>query len=81
MIGVKSRKMRWARHVARITDMINAYKITVGKPEEMRHLGRPSCSWKNNMRMGLKEIGSGGGGMDWMLPARDMVQWRNSRTH
>jgi hypothetical protein len=38
---IKSRRMRWARHVARMGEKINAYRILVGKPEGRRPLGRP----------------------------------------
>jgi hypothetical protein len=36
------------------------YKILVGKPEGKRSLGRPICSWENNIKMDLREIGWGG---------------------
>jgi hypothetical protein len=38
---IKSRRMRWARHVARRGEKRNAYRILVGKPEGKRPLGRP----------------------------------------
>jgi hypothetical protein len=38
---IKSRRMRWAGHVARMGEPRNAYRILVGKPEEKRPLGRP----------------------------------------
>jgi hypothetical protein len=38
---IKSRRMRWAGHVARIGEKRNAYRILVGKPEGKRPLGRP----------------------------------------
>jgi hypothetical protein len=38
---IKSRKMRWAWHVARMGENRNAYRILVGKPEGKRPLGRP----------------------------------------
>jgi hypothetical protein len=40
---IKSRRMRWEGHVARIGEKRNAYKILVGKPEGKRTLGRPRC--------------------------------------
>jgi hypothetical protein len=49
---IKSRRMRWARHVARMGERRNAYRILVGKPEGRRPLGRPKCRW-----VGLREIG------------------------
>jgi hypothetical protein len=67
---IKSRKVRWAWHVALLG---NAYSILVGKHEGNRQLGRPSCRWEDNVRMGLKEIGWGG--VDWMDLAQDRGQW------
>jgi hypothetical protein len=52
--------MRWAAHVAHTGEMINAYSISVGKPEGMRQLGRPRRRWKDNIRMDLREV------VDWM---------------
>jgi hypothetical protein len=40
---IKSRRMRWAGHVARMGEKGNAYRIMVGKPEGKRVLGRPRC--------------------------------------
>jgi hypothetical protein len=40
---IKSRRMRWAGHVARMGDKRNAYRILVGKPEGKRPIGRPRC--------------------------------------
>jgi hypothetical protein len=52
----------------------NAYKILVGKPEGKRPLGRPRCSWVDNMKMDLREIGWDG--MDWIELAQDREQRR-----
>jgi hypothetical protein len=53
----------------------NAYRILVGKPERKRPLGRPRRKREdNNLRMDLREIGSGG--MDWIDLAQDRNQWR-----
>jgi hypothetical protein len=46
----------------------------LGKPEGKRPLGRPRRRWEDNIRMDLREIGSGG--MDWIDFAQDMDQWR-----
>ena len=46
---LKSRRMRWAGHVARMGDRRGVYKILVGKSEGKRPLGRPMCSWEDNM--------------------------------
>jgi hypothetical protein len=53
---IKSRRMRWAGHVARIWETRNAYRILVGKPEEKRPLGRPKRRWVDNIKMDLREI-------------------------
>jgi hypothetical protein len=55
---IKSRRMRWAGHVARIGER-NAYRLLVGKPEGKRPLGRPRRRWVDNIRMNLGEVGWG----------------------
>jgi hypothetical protein len=71
---IKSRRMRWAGHVARMGETKNAYRILVGKPERMRPLGRPRRRWMDNIKMHLGEIGWDG--MDWINLAQDKGQWR-----
>jgi hypothetical protein len=61
---VKSRRMRWAGHVARMGEMRKVYKVLVGKPEGKRPLGRPRRMWEDVIRMDLREIGLGGCGLD-----------------
>jgi hypothetical protein len=51
---IKSRKMRWEPHVARMGEKRNAYRILVGKPEGKRPLGRPRRRWVDNIKMDLK---------------------------
>jgi hypothetical protein len=51
---IKSRRMRWAGHVARMGKKRNAYRILVGKPEGKRPLGRPRRRWVDNIKMDLK---------------------------
>jgi hypothetical protein len=60
IIRMKSRRMRWAGHVARMGAKRNAYKILVGKPEGKRLLGRPILRWVDNIKIDVKEIGCGG---------------------
>jgi len=48
---IKSRRMRWAGHVARMGEMRNVYNILVGKPEERRSLGKHRRRWDDNIRM------------------------------
>jgi hypothetical protein len=52
----------------------NAGRILVGKSEGKRRLGRPGRRWENNIKMDLREIGSGS--MDWIDLAQDRDQWR-----
>jgi hypothetical protein len=52
----KSRKMRWAGHIARMGPKRNGRRILVGKPERKRQLGRPRRRWEDNVRMDLREI-------------------------
>jgi hypothetical protein len=51
----------------------NAYRILVGEPEGKRPLGRPRRKWEDNIKMDLREIGSGG--MDWTDQTQDRDQW------
>jgi len=46
---IKSRRMRWAGHVACMGEKRVAYRVLVGKPEEKRPLGRPRRRWKDNI--------------------------------
>ena len=71
---IKSRRMRWAGHVARMDEERGAYMVLVGKPEGKRPLGRPRCKWVDNIRMDLQEVGCGG--MDWIELAQDRDKWR-----
>ena len=54
---IKSRRMRWAGHVARMGEERAVCKVVVGKPEGRRPLGRPRCRWADNVRMDLQEVG------------------------
>jgi hypothetical protein len=54
---IKSRRMRWAGHVARMAETRNAYRILVGKPEGKRSLVRPKHRWVDNIKMDIREIG------------------------
>ena len=51
---IKSRKLKWARHVARLEEGRNAFKILTGKPAGKRPLGRPRRRWEGNIRWALK---------------------------
>jgi hypothetical protein len=54
---MKSRRMRWAGHVARMGENRNSYRLLAGKPEGKRPLGRPRRRWVDNIRMDLVEVG------------------------
>jgi hypothetical protein len=58
---IKSRRMRWAGHVARMGEETGAYKFLVGRPEVRRPLGRPRRRWEGNIKMDLQEEGWGHG--------------------
>ena len=55
--AIRSQRMRWARHVARMEDNRNAYRVSVGQTEEVRSIGRSRCRWKCNIKTHLQEIG------------------------
>jgi len=52
----KSRRMRWAGHVARMGEGRSVYRVLVGKPEGRRPLGRPRRRWEDNIRIDLREV-------------------------
>ena len=54
---IKSRRLRWAGHVARIEEGRSAFKILTGTLTGKRPVGKPKYRWKDNIRMGLKEVG------------------------
>jgi hypothetical protein len=63
--GIKSRRMRWAGHVAR-TGGRGVYRVLVGRPESKRPLGRPRLSWEDNINMDLRYESMGRSGFDWL---------------
>ena len=71
---VKSRRMRWAGHVALMGQGREVYRVLVGKPEGKRPLGRPRRRWGDNIKMDLQEVGGDCG--DWMELAQDRDRWR-----
>ena len=70
---IKSRRMRWAGHVARIGEERGVYRVLVGKPEGKRPLGRPTRRTVD-IRMDLQEVGCGY--VDWIGLAQDRDRWR-----
>jgi hypothetical protein len=71
---IKSRRMRWAGHLAHMGKGRGVYRVLVGKPERKRPLGRPRRRWEDNNKVDLKEVGCGG--MDWIELAKDTDMWR-----
>jgi hypothetical protein len=71
---IKSRRMRWAGHVARMGEKRNVYRSLVRKPEGKRPLGRPRHRWIDNIKMDLLEIGLSG--VDWIGLPQDRYRWR-----
>ncbi|KAJ4429478.1 hypothetical protein ANN_21647 [Periplaneta americana] len=70
----KSRRLRWAGHVARMGESRNAYRVLVGRPEGKRPLGRPRRRWEDNIKMDLREVGCDD--RDWINLAQDRDRWR-----
>jgi hypothetical protein len=60
---IKSRRMRWAGHVARMGEKRGAYRILVGRPEGWGPLERRRRRWDDNIKMDLQEVGWG---IDWI---------------
>ena len=71
---VKSRRMRWAGHVALMGEGRIVHRVLVEKPEGKRPLGRPRRRWEDNIDLDLQEVGGGCG--DWMELAQDRDRWR-----
>jgi hypothetical protein len=71
---VKSRRIRWAGHVACMGEERGVHKVLVEKPEEKRPLGRSRRRWEDNIKMDVEEVGGGRG--DWMELAQDRNRWR-----
>jgi hypothetical protein len=74
IIIIKSRRMRWAGHVARMGEKRNLYRLLVGKPKGKRPLGTPRRRWIDNIKMELTEIGLSV--VDSIGLAQDRYSWR-----
>ena len=70
----KSRRMRWAGHVARMGEDRGVLRVLVGKPEGKNPLGGPTHGWEDNIKMDLQKVR--GGREDWMELAQDRDRWR-----
>jgi hypothetical protein len=71
---IKSSKMRWAGHAARMVEGRGVYRVLDGRPECKSPLVRPRHRWEDNIKMDLKEIGIDGA--NWIRLGQDRVQWR-----
>ena len=56
---IKSRRIRWAGHVARMGERRGVYRVLVGKPEGKTALETPRRRWEDNIKMDLQELGCG----------------------
>jgi hypothetical protein len=72
---IKSRRMRWVGHVARMGEGRGVYKVLFGRPRGKRPLRRPTRRWEYNIKLDLREIGIDGA--NWIQLAQDRVQWRD----
>jgi hypothetical protein len=71
---IKSRRMRWAGHMARMGEGRGAYRVLDGRHEGKRPLGRPRRRWEDNIKMDLRKIGIDE--VNWIHLVQDRVQWR-----
>jgi hypothetical protein len=72
---IKSRRMRWAGHVARMGEGRNMYRVLVGNPEGKRPLERKRSRWKGGIKLDIRVIGWGG--VEWIYLAQDKDYWRD----
>jgi hypothetical protein len=63
---IKSRRMRWAGHVARMGEGRGVYKVLVGRPEDKRPLGRRRLRWEDNIKMDLSQMWIDGENCSWL---------------
>jgi hypothetical protein len=71
---MKSRRMRWAEHIARMEEKRNVYRLLVSKPERRRPLGRPRRRLLDNIKMDLVEVEWND--VDWVGLTQDRDRWR-----
>jgi hypothetical protein len=71
---IKSRRRRVAGHVARLRERRGIYRVSMGKSEGKRPLGRTRRRWEENIKMDLHNVGCGG--VDWIELAQDRDRWR-----
>jgi hypothetical protein len=71
---IKSRKVRWVGHVARMGEGRGVYSVLVGRPEGKTPLGRPRHRWDDSIKMVVSETGING--ENWIQLAHHRVRWR-----
>ena len=71
---IKSKRMRWAVHVAHLGERRGVCRILMEKPEGKRPLGRHRRRWEGNVKLDLQEVGCGG--MDLIELVQDRDRWR-----
>jgi hypothetical protein len=71
---MKSSRLKWAGHVARMGEGRNVCRVLMGKPEGKRSLGIPRRRWVDGIRMDLRE--GGWGCVEWIHLAQDRDRWR-----
>ncbi|KAJ4439201.1 hypothetical protein ANN_07318 [Periplaneta americana] len=72
--NIKSKRLKWVGHIARMGESRNAYRVLVGRPEGKRPLGRPRRRWEDNIKMDLREVGYDD--REWINLAQDRDRWR-----
>jgi hypothetical protein len=70
---IKSRRIRWEGHVARMGEGRGVYRVLVGRSECKRPLGRPRRRWDDNIKLDLRKVGIDW--TNWIQLAQDRVQW------
>ena len=71
---IKSKRLIWANHVARMEEGRSAFKILTGTSTGKRPLGRPRHRWEDSIRMDLEKVGITAG--NWFDSAQDRDYWR-----
>jgi len=71
---IKSRRMRWVGHVARMRERRGVYRVLVEKPEGKRPLGKPKRRWEDSIKTDLQAVECGV--MDWIDLAQDRDRCR-----
>jgi hypothetical protein len=71
---IKSRRIRWAGHVARMGEGSGVYRVLVGRSERKTPFGIPRLRWEDNIKINLREIGIDR--PNWIQVAQDSVQWQ-----